>query len=76
MRDAMDTFHALLDNHKKIDRKVEEIPGGVMTVTTSKDQDVRDLGEVPSPGGSGRHRWHGFHATTLEAARETRMGAG
>lgn len=43
MRDAMDTFHSLLDNHTKIDRKVEEIPGGVMTVTTSKDKEVRDL---------------------------------
>ena len=39
MRD-MRPIHQLLLNHEKIERQVEEIPGGVRTVTTSEDPQV------------------------------------
>lgn len=39
MRD-MHVIHDLLINHEKIDRKVEDIPGGVRTLTTSRDAQV------------------------------------
>jgi hypothetical protein len=35
MRDAMGPIHALLDQHRQIERSVTEIPGGVETTTTS-----------------------------------------
>lgn len=37
MMEAMPTIHLLLANHEQIERDVEEIPGGVRTVTTSGD---------------------------------------
>ncbi|MHC4997394.1 MAG: hypothetical protein ACYTGQ_20405 [Planctomycetota bacterium] len=40
MRDVHDTIHALLADHKKIQRTVKRIPGGVLTETTSKDPKV------------------------------------
>ena len=42
MRD-MGPIHGLLMQHEKIHRTVEEIPGGVRTVTTSEDPQVTDL---------------------------------
>ena len=42
-REAMTSIHALLDVHDKIDRTVEDIPGGVLTVTTSDDPNVTAL---------------------------------
>jgi len=42
MRD-MGPIHGLLTQHEKIHRTVEEIPGGVRTVTTSEDPQVTDL---------------------------------
>lgn len=40
MADARDTFHALLAEHEKINRVVEEIEGGVATTTISADPAV------------------------------------
>ena len=37
MAEARDTFHALLGDHEKIHRAVEEIEGGVATTTLSED---------------------------------------
>jgi uncharacterized protein len=37
MADARDTFHALLGDHEKIRRTIEEIEGGVATTTVSDD---------------------------------------
>jgi hypothetical protein len=42
MRD-MGPIHGLLMQHEKIHRAVEEIPGGVRTMTTSEDPQVTDL---------------------------------
>ncbi len=42
MRD-MGPIHGLLMQHEKVHRTVEEIPGGVRTVTTSEDPQVTDL---------------------------------
>ena len=42
MRD-MGPIHGLLTQHEKIHRTVEEIPGGVRTVTTSEEPQVIDL---------------------------------
>ncbi len=39
----MTAFHALLDDHQKIKRNVEDIPGGVATTTTSDDPKVAEL---------------------------------
>src|SRR5205807_5454569 len=36
-------IHGLLTQHEKVHRTVEEIPGGVRTVTTSEDPQVTDL---------------------------------
>lgn len=41
MRD-MRVIHRLLVNHEKIERQVEEIPGGIRAVTTSRDPEVAD----------------------------------
>jgi hypothetical protein len=43
MRQARDVFHELLGNHEKIKRQVEDIPGGVRTVTTSDDPEIAAL---------------------------------
>lgn len=40
---ARDVFHELLSRHDTIDRTVEDIPGGVRTVTTSQDPEVAAL---------------------------------
>jgi uncharacterized protein YdcH (DUF465 family) len=40
MADVRDTFHALLGDHEKIHRVVEEIDGGVATTTISADPAV------------------------------------
>lgn len=40
---ARDVFHELLSRHETIDRVVEDIPGGVRTVTTSQDPEVAAL---------------------------------
>ena len=37
------TIHGLLDAHKSIERTAEDIPGGVRTVTTSKDKQVAKM---------------------------------
>jgi len=42
MRD-MGPIHSLLTQHEKIHRTLEEIPGGVRTITTSEDPQVTDL---------------------------------
>ena len=36
----MTAYRTLLDNHASIERVVEEIPGGVRTVTTTADPDL------------------------------------
>jgi hypothetical protein len=41
--DARDVFHELLAQHDKIKRTVEDIPGGVRTVTTSDDPEIAGL---------------------------------
>jgi hypothetical protein len=40
MSQVMQVFHQLLTDHGKIKRTVEEIPGGVVTTTTSDDPAV------------------------------------
>lgn len=42
MRD-MRPIHGLLANHEKIERRVEDIPNGVRTVTTSADPEIAQL---------------------------------
>jgi hypothetical protein len=42
MRD-MQAIHGLLLNHRKIQREVEDTPGGVQTVTRSEDPEVTEL---------------------------------
>ena len=42
MRD-MRSIHGLLTSHNKIERRVEDIPGGVRTITTSDDAQVAEL---------------------------------
>lgn len=42
MADVRDTFHALLGRHEAIRRTIEDIEGGVSTVTTSDDPAVVD----------------------------------
>lgn len=42
MRD-MRSIHGLLTSHQKIERRVEDIPGGVRTITTSDDPPVAEL---------------------------------
>lgn len=42
MRD-MHVIHGLLSDHRKIERRVEDIPGGVQTVTVSSDSRTADL---------------------------------
>lgn len=42
MRD-MRPIHALLTNHEKVERRVEDIPNGVRTITTSDDPEVAEL---------------------------------
>lgn len=39
----MSVIHGLLMNHARIQRSVEDIPGGVRTVTTSEDPEVAEL---------------------------------
>ncbi|MFN3167712.1 MAG: thiol peroxidase [Phycisphaeraceae bacterium] len=41
--EARDVFHELLANHGKIHRVVQDIPGGVRTVTTSDDPEIAGL---------------------------------
>jgi len=43
MSEARDTFHALLSDHEKIRRVVEDIEGGVATTTVSDDPEVTAL---------------------------------
>lgn len=40
---ARDVFHELLSRHDSIDREVQDISGGVRTVTTSEDPEVAAL---------------------------------
>ena len=55
----MESVWTLIDNHDAIARKVEEIPGGVKTVTTSTDPDlvpvlrrhVREMADLIESGG-------------------------
>lgn len=42
MRD-MRSIHGLLTNHEKIERRVEDIPNGVRTITTSDDPQVAEM---------------------------------
>jgi hypothetical protein len=41
--EEMSTIHSLLSNHQRIRRSVEDIPGGVRTITTSDDPQVAAL---------------------------------
>jgi len=41
--DHRENIHSLLDRHDAIERQVEEIPGGVETVTTSEDPEVVEI---------------------------------
>lgn len=43
MMQDMRSIHGLLANHEKIERRVEDIPGGVRTTTTSDDPRVAEL---------------------------------
>jgi hypothetical protein len=43
MMQDMRPIHGLLTNHERIERRVEDIPGGVRTVTTSSDPKIAQL---------------------------------
>ena len=43
MMGDMRSIHGLLANHEKIERRVEDISGGVRTVTTSEDPEIAAL---------------------------------
>ena len=43
MMQDMRSIHGLLTNHEEIERRVEDIPGGVRTITTSDDPQVAEL---------------------------------
>lgn len=43
MMEEMSAIHRLLSDHEKIERSVEDIPGGVRTITTSRDAEVAAL---------------------------------
>jgi hypothetical protein len=43
MHQARDVFHELLARNEEINRKVEDIPGGIRSVTTSSDAEVAAL---------------------------------
>jgi hypothetical protein len=43
MMQDMPVIHELLLSHRKIDRRVEDIPGGIRSWTTSADGDIADL---------------------------------
>lgn len=43
MMGEMRPIHALLTNHEKVQRRVEDIPNGVRTTTTSDDPQVAEL---------------------------------
>ncbi len=58
-RALMESTWALIDGHESIERKIEEIPGGVRTVTTTKDaalvselrKHVREMADLVETGG-------------------------
>src|SRR3546814_9595233 len=43
MMEDMRSIRSLLANHEKVERRVEDIPNGVRTVTTSDDPEVAAL---------------------------------
>lgn len=43
MRQVMAVFHQLLTDHARIKRDVQDVPGGIVTVTTSDDPAVAAL---------------------------------
>jgi hypothetical protein len=43
MMQDMHSIHGLLTNHRNIERRVEDIPNGVRTVTTSDDPEIAQL---------------------------------
>ena len=43
MMQDMRSIRGLLTNHEKVERRVEDIPGGVRTVTTSDDPQIAEL---------------------------------
>lgn len=43
MMQDMPVIHKLLVNHEKIERKVEDVPNGIRSVTTSEAPEVADL---------------------------------
>lgn len=43
MRQARDVFHELLSRHEDIQRTVDDIPGGIRSVTTSSDPQIAAL---------------------------------
>ncbi len=43
MMQDMGTIHGLLASHRSINRRVEDLPNGVRTVTTSKDRRIAEL---------------------------------
>ena len=42
MEEVRDAIHSLLDHRESIQRQVEEVDGGVITITTSEDPEVTD----------------------------------
>ena len=77
---AHNTIHALLSNHEAIERRVEDLPNGVETWTTSEDEDVATLirqhvRQMKARLESGRpmRRWDPLFAAIFEHADAIEM---
>lgn len=75
-----DTIHALLADHEVIERRVEDIPGGVETWTTSDDPEVAELIRVHVrqmdarlESGQPVRRWDPLFAEIFEHAEAIEM---
>lgn len=78
--EAHNTIHALLSDHAAIERRVEDIPNGVKTWTTSEDEDVailirQHVRQMKARLESGRpmRRWDPLFAAVFEHADAIEM---
>ena len=79
-RAEMETIWSLIDGHRAIERQVEEIPGGVRTVTTSEDPELVallrrhavEMAELIEDGGRIR-MWDPLFAELLGHSEDIRM---
>ena len=79
-RPEMESIWTLIDNHAAIARRVEEIPGGVRTVTTSEDPELvpvlrrhaQEMEELVRTGGRIR-MWDPLFAELMSRSGELRI---